>query len=347
MGDLLSILIDILTLRTAVARRRVVWWVRLCIILPFILIVAGAFLGGISMYAKIWLIGIGMTMASGLFVWATARSAAGGVLVTATLAKLAVPGRSIPHATMVGAESFFKVISAIAASEIAIGFMALVLPAHVNPAIAILLLPLSFGAATYTIWRGGATWWPGVVGKTMAIGFIFVILALFVQFLLPQTLGKVTDKHLATKLDEGLAGWVENPSIDGLKAWWNKISFFDVKPALPPLVCDKPTNEQFDHLAATAAVGQIIECTVTILETRGNNYFGPIQVRGLKVLDVVTDTPAPPPNFVAVFHDGFGKEMWGGRPTPSNKGYQYVEANSMWIGTDRQTTVTIRARKVS
>lgn len=135
------------------------------VIIPLFFIIPGAFLGGWNWGAKVAVIQIGMWISVFASIWLAWRRVPIGaelsVLLSATDPEKAE--REFTGDLREGVYNYIRLVAAILASEIAAGFIALWLPAHQNPAMALILLPVTIAFVTYTVWQDGRYWWPALV----------------------------------------------------------------------------------------------------------------------------------------------------------------------------------------
>lgn len=151
------------------------------VLVPLLLIIPGAFLGGWNWGAKVAVIQIGMWISVFVSIWLAWRRVPIGaelsVLLSATDSEKA--GREFTGDLREGVYDYIRLVAAILASEIAAGFIALWLPAHQNPAMALLLLPVTIAFVTYTIWQEGRFWWPALVHWLTWFTLVTSVLAVF------------------------------------------------------------------------------------------------------------------------------------------------------------------------
>src|SRR3989344_672609 len=144
------------------------------VILPFILMIIAAFLGGWwSWGAKANVLTVAMTAQGVALVWLGLRR-----FIIGTEIELAFNWRGGPA---LAAEKYVRLLSAVIASGIASGFIMLVIPAHVNPTLSALLIPATMGGLTYAIWKAGVEWWPKMVWGSVVAVFAIVIPLLWLQ----------------------------------------------------------------------------------------------------------------------------------------------------------------------
>jgi len=167
------------------------------IVLPLILIVPGAFLGGWSWTTKVWALQIGTWLAV-LFLLGLAKKR---LLIGTEIAAL-LEKKTGWKAIKEGLEDYFKVVAAILASEITVGLISLWLPAHQDPKMFFLLFLVIGVIVFYRVWKGGAVWWPKVVYK-MAIFTLFTSLAII---MFPATSEEISNR---LRLDEKISGVVK------------------------------------------------------------------------------------------------------------------------------------------
>lgn len=196
------------------------------VLLPLLFIVPGAFLGGWSWSLKVWFIGTGIMIAAFFLLWLAWRRAligiGGGTLWAGRNGRL----RDIGDETVfAGIGNYIRIIAGVVASEIAFGFIALALPAHVNPTLAILLLPACLGIGAYAAWQGGVTFLPSLVWAAIIMVVLVVVVLLLTQAFLPDSYKAVEEIKPVAKLDAAVRGVIEHGlDVDSAKEALGRLS---------------------------------------------------------------------------------------------------------------------------
>lgn len=153
------------------------------IIAPFFLIVLAAFIGAWSWNLKAGFLTVVMVCEAGFLLWLGIQR-----IFLGTELEWFFGGAEFSRDAVVdAAESYVRLVAALVASEIAACFIVLLIPAHTNPVLALLLVPATICLVTYAIWIGGVTRWPDIV-YWMALGtFLVVVPTLWFQYLLGHT----------------------------------------------------------------------------------------------------------------------------------------------------------------
>ncbi|MBI2055165.1 MAG: hypothetical protein HYT39_03675 [Candidatus Sungbacteria bacterium] len=149
----------------------------------FFLIVLGSFTGAWSFNLKLYVMDFFIFTAAGFLIFTTWRRAIIGTELATVIGEAKKPGRAGTEQTrtaLEGAERFLRLMAAVAASEMTIGFIGIFLPTHRNPGAAILLLLAGFAAMTYAFWieSGIVVWrkivfWMIIATIALSLGLIF------------------------------------------------------------------------------------------------------------------------------------------------------------------------------
>lgn len=174
------------------------------VLIPLLLIIPGAFLGAVSWGMKVAVVQIGMWVSVVAALWLAWKRAAIGAELAALINAVypVAERRRFTGDVREGAYDYIRLVAAILASEIAAGFIALWLPAHQNPAMALLVLPVTIAFVTYTIWQEGRFWWPTLVHWLTWFTLIASVFAVFLPRAAHEATNqsKTIDGYLATLL---------------------------------------------------------------------------------------------------------------------------------------------------
>lgn len=205
--------------------------VRMAVIIPLILLFVSLFAGviGDGEFAKQVCLAIMLTIASLYFAWIAIRRAFVGIELTYVL----YPDPTSPDISVVSRENkllqliqeYFRVAGCIVASEIAAGMVLYHVPVQNNPLGAFFLVPLTILTIFFTLWRGGGSWWPFIVGFIIVVSFAQILFASFLpkySKTLPEKL-KGFDSSLAAEglfpkkssADVSVAGGAKNTCSPG------------------------------------------------------------------------------------------------------------------------------------
>ncbi len=143
-------------------------------IVPLFFIIPGAFAGGYSWETKQICLLIGITISTVALLRVAWNGALVGVGVGTVIASSrgVTPGRAALGA---GLGLYVQFISAILTSEIAIGLIALVFPAHLSPLLSLFLIPICIGLFAWSLWQGGAVFWQKTVLRVLSLAAVLIV----------------------------------------------------------------------------------------------------------------------------------------------------------------------------
>jgi hypothetical protein len=153
------------------------------VVVPLLFIVPGAFLGGISWQLKQATMLCGISLATIYLLYLAWR----GAIVGIGISILMKGGDDIRSSVADGALGYIRFVSAIIASEIAVGLMLLPFPAHRDPLLALFLIPTGIAAGSYALWQGGVAFWPHIVWRTILIALAGIVCVVVLAAVAPQT----------------------------------------------------------------------------------------------------------------------------------------------------------------
>jgi len=209
--EILGLITDILAL----------WHVRECrrlrdsIIVAFVvavLLLPAAFLGAISWSLKLGALMILIFISTVCTLSLAYYRSIMAIEISATIQRVKKPG--LLRAAGAGVEDYIRLVAAILASETTVGLIAIWLPAHKNPLMAILLMPTVMALITYAIWqKRGKFWWPKLVYGLA----IFTLIISLVTIFFPRSTTEIArrvrlDERIAATAKEALPLPGEKPS---------------------------------------------------------------------------------------------------------------------------------------
>jgi len=198
------------------------------VVFPLIFIIPGAFLGGISWALKLIVVQLGIWIATFYLLRLSRKRLLDGLGIATGLELISQKTKYSFHSLIDdvrgGIGGYVRLVAAVLASEIAVGFIALWLPGHKNPLMVPLILLAAMALITHTIWQRGKLWWPKLVYRLA----IFTLIASVVSIFLPQFTSEVARR---ARLDERLT----NAAIKVMPLPGEK----------PPAVQQQPAVEQF------------------------------------------------------------------------------------------------------
>lgn len=154
----------------------------LAIVVALLFILPGAFMGAWGFIVKVIWLEIGMVIAAVNLLYLAYYRIPGGTAVGTTLElAFAEPaGRGIVRTPVQGFLRYVRFIAAFLASELTVALIVVWVPAHKNPAMALLAIPVAIAIIGHIIWKGGGEWWAKVVhGLPYATLFLALLAILF------------------------------------------------------------------------------------------------------------------------------------------------------------------------
>src|SRR3989344_30650 len=183
------------------------------VLVPLFVIVPGAFVGAWSFQEKIWVIESGMLLVVCLLFVLAARRVAIGAEIGTIIDLARSPDVGLVVTPINGAERYIRFVAAVLASEVAVGFIALWLRAHNNPAMALLTLFAALCLTSYAVWQKGEWWWANIV-KWLAV---FTLVTAIVASNWPEVFGELASQEW--KLDSSLAAMIRGDATPRAMFW--------------------------------------------------------------------------------------------------------------------------------